>query len=74
MVSQSFLPSDRYQYIALYNNSTAFLFVKFGPNASPSSYSVRMGPHDFLELKEPPLSPVDGVWSAQDGHVMVTVF
>lgn len=53
---------------AVYNDSTAVLYLKFGATASATSYTVQMAPGDYFEFPVPVYGGVvDGIWAAANG-------
>jgi len=60
--------------IAIYNNSTADLYLKYGATASTSSFSVRIPPSGYWEMPTRPTytGVLTGIWSAANGAALVT--
>jgi hypothetical protein len=57
----------------VYNNSTANLYLKYGTTASATSFSLKLGAGDYLELPYPCfVGRIDGFWDAINGDAMVT--
>ena len=57
----------------IYNNSKKNLYIKYGANATTDSFSLKIGPDDYLELPTPCyLGEIDGFWDEVDGNAMVT--
>ena len=57
----------------IYNNSLKNLYIKYGADASEDSFSLKIGPADYLELHSPCyLGAIDGFWDEVDGNAMVT--
>ena len=55
------------------NDSTAYLYLKFGATATTSSYTVKLYPDDYYEVPEPVyVGIIDGIWSAANGSARVT--
>lgn len=49
---------------AVYNDSTAILYLKLGATASTSSFTVKMQPDDYYELPAGYLGRIDGIWAS----------
>lgn len=62
------------KYFAIYNDSNAVLYVKFGSTASTSSFTVYMAANSFYESKfeEPYNGRIDGIWASATGNARVT--
>jgi hypothetical protein len=57
----------------IYNNSTSVLILKYGTIASLSSFTLKIGSGDYLELPYPCYTgQIDGFWETADGNAMVT--
>lgn len=57
----------------IYNDSTAYLYIKYGEDASVDSFTLKIGPGDYLELPSPCyLGRIDGFWSGVNGSAMIT--
>ena len=57
----------------IYNNSTAYLSIKYGSDASADSFSLKISAGDYIELPHPCyLGRIDGFWSEKNGNAMVT--
>lgn len=58
---------------AIFNDSTAVLYVKFGATASATSYTVQLAAGDYYEFPQPCYSGVvDGIWASVNGNARVT--
>lgn len=58
---------------AIYNDSTAVLYVKFGVTASSSSYTVQLGAGAYYEFPQPVYGgQVDGIWASANGNARLT--
>lgn len=58
---------------AIYNDSTAVLYVKFGATASATSYTVQLAAGAYYEFPQPLYAgQVDGVWASANGNARVT--
>lgn len=56
-----------------FNDSTATLFLKFGPAASSADFTVKLGQDDYYELPKPTFTgSITGRWTATTGSVKVT--
>jgi hypothetical protein len=65
--------NEKRKMATIYNNSTAYLYLKYGEGASLDSFSIRLIAGDYLELPPPCyLGRIDGVWADADGSAMVT--
>ena len=58
--------------LAIYNNSTAILYVKFGTTASATSFTLEMAPEDFYEMYVRYTGRIDGIWASANGAALVT--
>ena len=57
----------------LFNDSTAFLYVKYGATASATSFTYKIDPGGTLEMAEPVYTGIiDGIWTAADGSARLT--
>lgn len=58
---------------AIYNDSTAVLYVKFGATASTSSYTVQIASQGYFEFPQPCYNgQVDGIWASANGNARLT--
>lgn len=58
---------------AIWNDSSATLYVKFGATASATSYTVQIPAGGFFEFPTPVYSGVvDGIWASANGNARVT--
>ena len=58
---------------AVFNDSTAVLYLKFGATASATSYTVQLAAGAYYEFPQPVYSgQVDGIWAAANGFARVT--
>lgn len=58
---------------AVFNDSTATLYLKFGTAATTTSYTVQIGAGSYYEFPQPCYGgEADGVWSAVNGAARVT--
>jgi len=59
--------------LAIYNESSGTLFVKFGATASATDYTVQIGPGWFYEAPTVAWSGrIDGLWSVASGAAQIT--
>jgi hypothetical protein len=57
----------------VYNNGLKNMFIKYGADATEDSFSLKIGPGDYLELPTPCyLGEIDAFWDEVDGNAMVT--
>lgn len=57
----------------IYNDSIQTLFLKLGPAATSSSFTVKIGPSGYYELPHPIYTGViDGLWDLVEGNARVT--
>ena len=57
----------------IFNDSTDTLYVKYGPDASPTDFTVKMVAGAYFEMPLPVyLGQVTGVWSGTNGAAQVT--
>ena len=61
---------------AVYNDSTATLYLLFGTGATTTSYTVQIGPGGYFEFPSSPLfcGEVDGIWSSATGNARTTAW
>ena len=65
--------SEARRAAAVYNDSAAILYLKFGATATTSSFTVEIPSQGYYEFPQPCYSGiVDGIWSAADGAARVT--
>lgn len=58
---------------AVYNDSTAVLYLKFGTTASTTSYTVQLASGDYFEFPQPLYGGrVDGIWASANGAARTT--
>ena len=58
---------------AVYNDSTAVLYLKFGATASTSSYTVQIAGGAYYEFPQPVYAgQVDGIWASANGNARLT--
>ena len=57
---------------SIYNESTAILYIKFGPDASSSDYTVPLVASAFYEAPYTYSGIVTGVWASVNGSAKVT--
>lgn len=58
---------------AIFNDSAAVLYVKFGATASATSYTVQVPAGGYFEFPQPPFAGgVDGIWSSATGNARLT--
>jgi hypothetical protein len=56
-----------------FNDSSAVLYLKLGPAASATSYTVQLDAGDYFELPEPVWTGViTGIWASANGSARVT--
>lgn len=59
--------------LAIFNDSEAVLYVKFGATASASSFTVKIAADGFYEMPQPIYQGVvDGIWASANGNARVT--
>lgn len=58
---------------AVYNDSSAILYLKFGTSASTTSYTVQIPSQGYFEFPDPLFSGAcEGIWSSATGNARVT--
>lgn len=58
---------------AVYNDSTAVLYLKFGSTASTTSYTVQLASGAYYEFPQPVYAgQVDGIWASANGAARTT--
>lgn len=57
----------------IFNDSTAILYVKFGPTAAATSYTVQLAANAYYEFPRPVYAgQVDGIWASANGNARLT--
>jgi hypothetical protein len=57
----------------IYNNSSQVLYIKYGPDASADSFTVKLLAGDYYELPHPCFTgEISGFWEVAEGSAMVT--
>lgn len=60
---------------AVYNDSTAVLYLKFGATASTTSYTVQIAAQSYYEFPQPTYAgQVDGIWASANGAARTTAW
>jgi hypothetical protein len=68
-----FAASGRARGRAVWNDSAATLYLKFGASASATSCTVKLDPDDYYEFPQPVYAgAVEGVWASATGAARVT--
>ena len=68
-----FAASGSAQARAVFNDSTAVLYLKFGTTASTSSYTVQLAASGYFEFPQPLYGGrVDGIWASANGNARTT--
>lgn len=58
---------------AVYNDSTAALYLKYGTGSSPTSYTVQIPAQGYYEFPQPLYAgQVNGYWAAANGDARTT--
>ena len=58
---------------AVFNDSTAVLYLKYGATASATSYTVQIAAGGFFEFPAPVYGgQVDGIWASANGNARTT--
>lgn len=58
---------------ALFNDSSAILYIKFGTTASTSSYTVQVAAGGYYEFPQQLYAGrVDGIWASANGNARTT--
>jgi hypothetical protein len=58
---------------AVFNDSTAVLYLKYGATASTTSYTVQVQPGGYYEFPQPLYTgQVDGIWASANGSARLT--
>lgn len=59
--------------LAVYNDSTSILYLKYGATASTTSFTVKMSAGAYWEMPFPIYTgTVDGIWASATGNARVT--
>ncbi len=59
--------------VMIWNDSTAILYVKYGPTASATSCTVKLGADEYFEFPDPIyMGIVTGIWGAANGSARIT--
>ena len=61
---------------AVFNDSTATLYLLYGTGATTTNYTVQIGPGGYYEFPATVmyLGPVEGVWSSATGNARTTAW
>jgi hypothetical protein len=60
---------------AVFNDSTAVLYLKFGATASETSYTVQIAAGGYYEFPQPLYAgEVDGIWASANGNARTTAW
>ena len=60
---------------AVFNDSTAVLYLKFGTTASETSYTVQIAAGGYYEFPQPLYAgEVDGIWASANGSARTTAW
>ena len=59
---------------SIYNDSTQILYLKCGPTASSTSYTVQIPASGYYELPYFYIGLVSGLWASANGSARVTEF
>jgi hypothetical protein len=63
---------------AVFNDSTAVLYLKFGATASTSSYTVQLASNGYYEFPAEAggvyAGQVDGIWASANGNARTSVW
>ncbi len=58
---------------SVFNDSTAYLYLKLGSTASTSSFTVRIDPYGYYEIPQPVYTgAIDGIWASATGSARIT--
>lgn len=58
---------------AVFNDSTAVLYLKFGATASEASYTVQIAAGGYYEFPHPIYAgQADGIWASANGNARLT--
>ncbi len=58
---------------AVFNDSAAVLYLKFGTGASETSYTVQIAAGGYYEFPQPLYAgEADGIWASADGSARLT--
>ncbi|MHC5719267.1 MAG: hypothetical protein ACYTX0_46235 [Nostoc sp.] len=55
----------------IWNDSTAILYVEFGPTATTSAFTVKLAPGGYYELPFHYTGVISGIWSSANGNALV---
>jgi len=69
-----FLPENAgRKALSIYNDSTAVLYVAFGPSASSTNYTVQLSSGAYYEAPWPCYTGVlSGIWASANGYAYIT--
>jgi len=71
--SVQLLASNPYRLgAAIYNDSSADLYLKLGTTASTSSFTVKMAANSYYEVPFSYTGEIDGIWSSATGNARIT--
>lgn len=65
-------PNSLRKGLTVFNESSAFLYLKLGSSASANDFSIKMAPNSYYEVPYNYIGNIDGCWSAVDGIARVT--
>lgn len=66
-------PNSSRKAMVLWNDSTATVNIRFGPSASMTVFTWRIGPQSGYELPLPIfIGEVSGIWDAANGAMLIT--
>ena len=61
--------------VTVFNHSGAALFLKMGPTAAVTDFTVKLASGSFYEFSLPiHTGSVSGIWDAAAGHAMITTY
>lgn len=56
----------------IFNDSTAFLYVKLGATSSTTSFSIKLSQDDYYEIPFGYTGIIDGIWASATGNARIT--
>lgn len=68
------LPASHRLGVAIFNDSTADLYVKFGAGASASDFGVKVGAGGYYETPANYVGVLTGAWASANGSARLTEF
>ena len=73
--SQLKAASDRSRGVAIYNNSTSILYLRFGTaDATATDFTIQLAAETYYEVPFAYRGEIQGIWATANGAALVTDF